>query len=167
MRKTGKIWGACLLACFGILAAPARADVTAGKPAPALVIRDLKGKTFDLQAVRGKWAVVNFWATWCAPCRAEMPVLDAFYRKHRGNDFAMIGLSVDGAHDTDAVKKAAQMVSYPVALFADADKSGFGQPDVLPETVVVRPDGTVGKIFSGGGLTAERLAAVLHARKAK
>ena len=74
-----------------------------GQPAPSLVVQELDGQTFDLSAVRGKVVVVSFWATWCPPCRAEMPVLDAFYRRYHGQGLEMIGLSADRPHDRSDV----------------------------------------------------------------
>jgi len=53
-----------------------------GQPAPALVVQELNGQTFDLATLRGKVVVINFWATWCPPCRQEMPALDEFYRRY-------------------------------------------------------------------------------------
>src|ERR1700684_886482 len=71
------------------------AAMEVGQPAPSLVVQELDGQTFDLGAVRGKVVVVSFWATWCPPCRKEMPVLDALYRRYHGQGLEMIGLSAD------------------------------------------------------------------------
>ena len=72
--------------------------------APALVATALDGQTFDLAKLRGKVVLVNFWATWCAPCRKEMPTLDAFYRRYRAQGFEMIGVSVDFARDAGKMR---------------------------------------------------------------
>ena len=87
-----------------------------GAPAPEVVATQLDGKTFDLSKLRGQVVVVNFWATWCPPCRAEMPAMDAFYRKHRGDGLAMIGLSEDKARELPQVKNIMAAFAYPAAL---------------------------------------------------
>ncbi len=74
---------ALLPAILAVIPAPfVFGAVDVGQPAPALVAQELSGQTFDLAAQRGKVVVINFWATWCPPCRKEMPALDAFYRKY-------------------------------------------------------------------------------------
>jgi thiol-disulfide isomerase/thioredoxin len=75
------------------------------QPAPPLIATALDGQTFDLAKLRGKVILVNFWATWCAPCRREMPVLDAFYRHYREQGLELIGISVDFARDRAKMRK--------------------------------------------------------------
>ena len=65
------------------------------QPAPPLTIETLGSGEFDLGAMRGKVVLVDFWATWCAPCLAEFPTLAKFYRKHRAQGFEVIALSID------------------------------------------------------------------------
>lgn len=114
-----------------------------GQAAPALVVQKLDGQTFDLAAQRGKVVVINFWATWCPPCRNEMPALAAFYRQYHARGVEMIGLSIDRPHDRSEVLKVMQSFNYPAALLHDAQSNGFGTPAELPETFVVDRAGVV------------------------
>ena len=114
-----------------------------GQPAPSLVVQELDGQTFDLGAVRGKVVVLSFWATWCPPCRAEMPVLDAFYRRYHGQGLEMIGLSADRPHDRSDVTKVMQSFSYPAAMLDDAKVNDFGTPGALPMTIVIDGQGMI------------------------
>jgi cytochrome c biogenesis protein CcmG, thiol:disulfide interchange protein DsbE len=134
--------GARVLAFAGF--SPLACAATAiGQPAPSLVVQELDGQTFDLGAVRGKVAIVSFWATWCPPCRAEMPVLDAFYRRYHGQGLEMIGLSADRPHDRSDVSKVMQSFSYPAAMLDDAKVNDFGTPGALPMTVVIDGQGMI------------------------
>src|SRR5208282_5964094 len=103
----------------------------------------LNGQTFDLSAQRGKVVIVSFWATWCPPCREEMPALDAFYRRYHGNGLEMIGLSADRPHDRSDAIKVMQSYTYPAAMLDDASVNDFGTPSSLPMTVIVDSNGVV------------------------
>ena len=105
----------------------ARAAPEIGKAAPALVITELDGQTFDLAKLRGKVVLVNYWATWCAPCRKDMPKLDAFYRSHHQQNLEIIGISVDRQGDLAKVRKVMASLAYPVAILKDITVDGFGR----------------------------------------
>jgi cytochrome c biogenesis protein CcmG, thiol:disulfide interchange protein DsbE len=142
----GVVRSAFLVAVISGLAAfspPARAGGDVGETAPALVVPELDGHAFDLSALRGKVVIVNFWATWCPPCREEMPVLDAFYRRYHGQGLEMIGLSADRPHDRSDVTKTMQSFSYPAAMLDDAKVNDFGAPSALPVTFVIDGNGIV------------------------
>ncbi len=121
--------------------ARALAAAEVGQPAPALVVQELNGKTFDLAALRGHVVIVNFWATWCPPCRKEMPALSAFYRQYHPRGVEMIGIAVDSER-SDA-QKIMQSLSYPAAMIGDAKTNGFGTPAEIPETFIVDRSGLV------------------------
>jgi cytochrome c biogenesis protein CcmG, thiol:disulfide interchange protein DsbE len=123
--------------------APAFASATVGQAAPALIVPELGGRTLDLSAQRGKVVIVNFWATWCPPCREEMPALDAFYKRYQGRGLEVIGVSANRSHDRSDVIKVMQSFSYPAAMMGDARVNDFGPPSVLPTTFVVDRNGVV------------------------
>src|SRR5271170_6577500 len=79
------------------------AGANVGQAAPPLHVPTLGGREFDLAALRGKVVIVSFWATWCPPCRAEMLILNAFYRRYHEQGLEVIGLSVDRPHDRSDV----------------------------------------------------------------
>jgi cytochrome c biogenesis protein CcmG, thiol:disulfide interchange protein DsbE len=86
---------------------------------------------------------VNYWATWCAPCRKEMPRLGAFYRRYHGQGLEIIGISIDFPRDFEKARKAAQTVAYPTALSKAISEDGFGTPKGVPITWVIDADGKV------------------------
>ena len=119
-----------------------------GQAAPALVVQELNGQTFDLATQRGKVVLVNFWATWCSPCQEEMPALAAFYRTYHARGVDMIGISVDRPHDRSDVVKTMQSFDYPAAMLADVQSNGFGSPAEVPLTFVVDRSGVVRDRFT-------------------
>jgi peroxiredoxin len=134
---------ACAIVWLAAAAGAARAAPEIGKPAPALVVSGLDGQVFDLAKLRGKVVLVSYWATWCAPCRKDMPKLDAFYRRFRGQNLAMIGISVDRERDFAKVRKIMASLAYPVALLKDVTVDGFGPPEGVPITWIIDADGKV------------------------
>lgn len=147
-----------LVACM-----PAAASDDVGQPAPVLVVRQLDGHDLDLAALRGKVVILNFWATWCPPCRAEMPVLQAFYEKHAAEGVMVIGVSADDPHERKAVTRVMQQFTYPAALLADARSNGFGTPKVLPISYIIGTDGIIRArlLPTRGNLTEQALSAAI------
>ncbi len=87
-------------------AAPgAQASAAQGPPAPVFAGRTLDGEPFDLVSQRGQVLLLNVWATWCAPCKQEMPELQALHQRHREQGFSVIGVSVDAARLAPEVRR--------------------------------------------------------------
>jgi cytochrome c biogenesis protein CcmG, thiol:disulfide interchange protein DsbE len=123
----------------------AGATLHEGKPAPALEAKLLDGKSFSLQDAAGKVVVINFWATWCAPCRAEMPALDAFYRKHRDEGLVVLAVSMDEPDSEARVRDVMKAFSFPAALGPQSDFKGYMRIWRLPLTFVVDRSGVLRK----------------------
>ena len=128
---------------FAFAPEPARAAPEIGKAAPELVVTELDGQTFDLAKLRGKVVLVNYWATWCAPCRKDMPKLDALYRRYHDQNLEMIGISIDRDSDLGKVRKITATLAYPLAMLKDVTNNGFGAPEGVPITWIIDRDGKV------------------------
>lgn len=148
MRGCPAVWLA-LAGCLSLCTAsgPVLAAAETGQPAPPLSGPALDGRGFDLAALRGKVVIVNFWATWCVPCRTEMPALDAFYRRYHDQGVEMIAISADRPRDRRDVVKAMQTMAYPAAMLRDIAANGFGAPEALPVTYVIDQTGVVRAAF--------------------
>lgn len=137
-----------------------------GMPAPALAGHSFGGEAFDLGNWRGKVVVLNFWASWCGPCRDEMPLLDALQREYRERGVMVLGLSADDRHDRKDALAASQGVAYMTGMLAETSANGFGNPQLLPLTYIIDRTGTVSAVLRAnrGALSAGDLhAAVDHA----
>ncbi len=150
-------------ACFAMETPAWAATPKVGAPAPALTVRTLDGQDIDLARPSGKVVVVNIWATWCGPCRAEMPMLDAFGRAHAGAAFLLVGVSADRTRDKGEVRKVMSAFSYPAALLSEARVDKLDEPRVLPLTYVIDKGGVVRAVMGGTGspVTSRRLEDVV------
>ena len=108
---------------------------------------DLDGKSTFLSDYKGKWVIINLWATWCPPCLVEIPDLVLFHEEHKDKDAIVIGVNYE-ANDPQKVKAFAesQMINYPVVRFkgkVDGRTTPFGELKGLPTTYMVTPEGQV------------------------
>lgn len=108
-----------------------------GAQAPPLHAKLLDGGSFDLGEQAGKVVIINFWATWCAPCRAEMPAIDAYYRKHRDDGLVVLAVSMDDPGAEQKVRSVMKVFSFPAALGPQSDFKGYERIWRLPLTFVV------------------------------
>ncbi len=122
------------------------ADLAVGLPVPEVEAKLLdSSKIFKLSANHGKVTIINFWATWCAPCKDEMPTIQAYYDKHKAQGLEILAVSMDEARDLGEVRKFAQKFTFPVALKSEANFKGLGRIWRMPSTFVVDRDGNLRK----------------------
>lgn len=145
--------------------APADADSAAGaSPAtPALQVTTIDGSAYDLAGHRGKWVVVNFWATWCAPCLKEMPELSALAAMHE--HIEVIGLAYEEI-EPEAMRAFLQKhpVVYPIAIVdVYSPPADFDTPRGLPMTYLIGPDGSIARQFLGPVTALELETAIVEA----
>ena len=113
------------------------------KPAPAFTVRDLDGRDVSPASLRGKVVIVNFWATWCGPCRAEIPDLVALQEKYK-DTLQVIGISEDEA-GVEVVKRfaAAHQINYPVAMTTPEIEKLFPGISALPTSFILDRDSRI------------------------
>jgi thiol-disulfide isomerase/thioredoxin len=113
----------------------------AQRAAPPLRLRTLDGAPWDLAALKGQLVVLNFWASWCEPCRSEMPSLELLAQRHEGDGVAVIAVNV---RESEAVIERflqTMPISLPIVRDADGSASAAWTPRVLPSTVVIARNG--------------------------
>jgi peroxiredoxin len=140
------------LALCGALALIAGAAVPAvplSSAAPDFTLHTMGGPNMRLQEQRGRVVMINFWATWCGPCRQEMPQLSKLYEKYRASGFVLMGVNVDDdARNAEAV--AAKLgVPFPVLLDTDKTVSRLYDLSTMPSTVLIDRDGKVRYVHRG------------------
>ena len=140
-----------ILAALAFAALAGAAHAAADKPGekPQLKIATLDGKTFDLAAQKGKWVIVNFWATWCSPCIKELPDISKFVEKNK--HVTAIGLAYDDSEKSEIMAFLKEHpVSYPMAQVDTLDPpKAFETPRGLPTTYIIDPEGKVTQKFAG------------------
>jgi len=143
---------AALFTAFAFMAAPGLSSAeTALQPAPPFAVRTFEGKVVRLSDLRGKPVVLDFWATWCRPCRAAMPHLDAVQKRFGETRLVVIGLSVDDADENQGVRRFARDlgVSFRLGMANDKVLDLYGPIRSLPTTVFINRQGEVVRRVKG------------------
>jgi thiol-disulfide isomerase/thioredoxin len=142
--------------------APAESPLR-GKPAPAFTLADVNGKKVSLSDFKGHPLVLNFWGTYCAPCKVEMPWLEEFSKKYAADGFEVVGVTYDSEVGKDTITKNTQKlgVTYPILLSdPKVEKAYLSDSEVLPMSFYVDKAGKVIEVTAGLGAKDELEAMV-------
>ncbi|MET0066039.1 MAG: TlpA disulfide reductase family protein [Candidatus Thiodiazotropha sp.] len=133
-----------------ILAAPAISQgATEGEPAPNFTLKSRSGENIKLSELRGNVVMVNFWASWCGPCRQEMPLLEQLYDRYKDMGFTLLGVNVD--EDPSAADKILKEipVSFPILLDTRNQVSQSYEVKAMPSTFMIDRDGKLRHLHKG------------------
>ena len=123
-------------------------------------LRDLEGKLHRVSDNRGKWLVINFWATWCPPCIAEMPELQKFHQQNQANA-QVWGVTFEDTHKANVRRFIEQLgITYPILGYGQDPLTGFGTVTVLPTTFIIDKQGLFYHRFEGP-ITAQDIAEII------
>jgi peroxiredoxin len=137
-----------IAALFALFAAAAIAGV-AEAPAPDFTLKSNSGANLRLSELRGEVVMINFWASWCGPCRQEMPILSELHDKYKAMGFTVLGVNVE-ENSSEARKLLKEMpVSFPVLFDNDSSVSKRYDVVAMPSTVLVDRDGNVRYLHKG------------------
>ena len=137
------------LAANAALPGMAQAAIAARSAAPDFTLRQVEGANLRLAEQRGNVVLVNFWASWCGPCRIEMPHLNRLYDKYRGSGFQLLGVNID--EDPAVARALAGKLGLKFPVLLDTDKKVVGAYDLnaMPATVLIDRDGRVRHLHRG------------------
>jgi thiol-disulfide isomerase/thioredoxin len=144
--------GLILTGCNGERAKPKKSlkSDSTRKPAPEFALKDIDGRTVNLSDYKGKVILLNFWATWCGPCKIEIPWLIDFEQKYKDRGFAVIGVAMDD-EGWEVVKPylAQSKINYRVILGSDTVATLYGGVESLPTTFMLDQEGKIASTHIG------------------
>ncbi len=128
----------CGLAAAGLVTGAARADtLTVGQPAPIAVLHTLDGLTLSTANMRGEVVILTFWATWCDPCRDELPLLSHYAAAHAAQGLRVLGFCLDGPDRLAQVRAVAETLAFPVGLLPSPWFGAYGRIWRIPVSFVI------------------------------
>ena len=156
MKRNALVFIALLVAIMAMLASGNYIDRTRkhgpiklvgnvqGMPAPDFTLTSLDGRKVKLSDFRGKAVLLNFWATWCPPCKEEMPWFEELQRKYGNDGLVVVGVALDDSDPATIAKFASDLgVNYPVLLGTNQVSDDYGDVQYLPTTFYIARDGTI------------------------
>lgn len=156
MNLKGSI-AAVVLACAAFTGCSTYSSVKAAnkpakdrKPAPDFALKDVNGKTVKLSDQKGKVVLLNFWATWCGPCKMEIPWFIDFQQNYKDRDFEVLGVSLDD-DGWDSVKPYVEQkkINYRVVIGSEEVSQLYGGVDALPTTFMIDREGRIAAVHQG------------------
>jgi cytochrome c biogenesis protein CcmG, thiol:disulfide interchange protein DsbE len=130
--------GLGLVAAGGLFSPASRAsDLAVGQPAPPLVLHALDGRSISTRDLFGQVVLITFWATWCEPCREELPLFSAYASRHERDGLQVLGFSLDSPDALPKVKTVAASLSFPVGLLGNPYAGGYGRIWQIPVSFVI------------------------------
>jgi len=138
-----KITAAFILVTAFLIFAGASILRSADEAAPDFSLTDLKGHEISLTDLKGKVVFLNFWATWCGPCRHEIPDFIAFYDEYEKKGAAIVGLSVDQSADKVKQFVSENKINYPVAMVTSQIMDNYRPGRFIPTTIIISPSGKI------------------------
>jgi len=134
----------CALATLGGWSDSAQASSLAiGKPAPPLMLHTLEGQNITTASLLGKVVILTFWATWCDPCREELPLLSDYAARHAHQGLQVLGFSLDEPDNLPAVRDVASTLSFPVGLLGSPWAGGYGRIWRIPTNFTIDRSGAL------------------------
>lgn len=156
MKRNALVFVALVVAIMAMLASGKYLDRTRkhgplklvgnvqGVPAPDFALQSLDGRKVKLSDFRGKPVLLNFWATWCPPCKVEMPWFEDLQRQYGKDGLVVLGVAMDDSEPATIAKFASELgVNYPVLLGTDQVSDDYGDVQYLPTTFYIGRDGTI------------------------
>lgn len=137
-----------------------------GAAAQGFVFKDMQGQAQRLSDYRGKWVLVNFWATWCPPCLEEIPDLVALHEAHMKSDLVVIGVALDSTRESVVQFVAKKHVSYPVVLGDYELAEQVGEVNALPTSYLFDPTGKLVS-YQEGMVTRESVESYIKSKTKK
>lgn len=129
---------AAFVAIPAVVTRPAAAnELRLGAAAPQAMLRTLDGRSFSTAELVGEVIVLAFWATWCGPCRKELPLLSTYAARHAGAGLRVLGFSVDTAETELEARQLAATLSFPTGLLSQSSVAGYGRIWRLPVSFTI------------------------------
>lgn len=140
---------AVLVAAAALLAASGAHAIDEGVPAPEIKLNDLAGKPVSLSSFKGKVVLVDFFASWCAPCREELPILDKLSKSYREQGLVVLGVNID--NEMSAAQKFLKTVPVSFVVVHDAAKkvAKLYAPPTMPSSYLIDREGRIQRVYKG------------------